>query len=183
MAIEKYATEGFVLTSFESGEHDKTFKLFTREFGLILARATSIRKLESKLRAHLHTGRISYVTLVKGKEIWRITGSEEVNVRSPLLLEITKLLERFVRGDGVHKKLFDHMRALATLSEYDDRLARMLAYYLILVNLGYADARMIGAENLHQYKSWSISDLYTQLILTKDVVRPHVMQVLKDIQL
>ncbi len=183
MSIEKYTTPTFVLASYENGEHDRMYKLFTRDFGLVFAKATSVRKLESKLRAHLQTGRMSRVTLVKGREVWRITGGEEMIGTTSICKDIVMLLERFVRGEGNQKRLFDHMYALALKNGLEERISRLLAYYLILVDLGYADAERIGALNIEQYISWNMDDLYTQLILTKDVVRPHVMSVLEEIQL
>ena len=183
MAIEKYATESFVLASYESAEHDRTYKLFTKDFGLIFARATSVRKLESKLRTQLAVGRMTRVTLVKGKEIWRITGSEEHHSLLLLRNDVIKLLERFVRGEGPQKTLFTHMKDIISTNNIDEGTGRLLARYLLLVDLGYADAFIIGAESIEQYVSWSIEDLYTQAILTKDILRNHVMQVLNEVQL
>lgn len=183
MAIDKYATECFVLASYEAGEHDMTYKLFTEEFGLIFARATSVRKLESKLRAHIKPGHLTRVTLVKGKEVWRITGSEEIVCHGILRHDIVKLLERFVRGEGPQKTLFTHMKNILFSTSMEERTGRLLAHYLLLVDLGYADATIVGATTIEQYISWNIDDLYTQAILTKDVMRPHVMQVLNQMQL
>ncbi len=183
MAIDKYTTESFILDSYESSEHDKTYKLFTKDFGLIFARATSVRKLESKLRGHLKVGHLSKITLVKGKEIWRITGTEESHCETLLLQDVVKLLERFVRGEGAQKTLFIHMEDLVNTKNIDERTGRMLAHYLLLVDLGYADAYIIGAKSIEQYISWSVEDLYTQAILTKDVLRAHIMQVLSQMQL
>jgi recombinational DNA repair protein (RecF pathway) len=183
MAIEKYVTECFILNSYESGEHDMTYKLFTEEFGLIFARATSIRKLESKLRAHMKPGYLSRVTVVKGKEVWRVTGSEEILSADNLRHEVTKLLERFVRGEGPHKVLFKHMKDIIFAKEMDERTGRLLINYLLLVDLGYADAQVVGAKNIEEYLSWKIEDLYTQSILKKELMRSHVMQVLGQMQL
>ena len=183
MAIDKYVTESFVLASYEAGEHDITYKLFTKEFGLIFARATSVRKLPSKLRAHLKVGYMTRVTLVKGKELWRITGGEEYHCEDILRYDVVKLLERFVRGEGVQKTLFTHMKEILSTRNIDERTGRLLAHYLALVDLGYADANVIGARSIEQYVSWNIDDLYTQAILTKDTIRPHVMQVMGQMQL
>jgi hypothetical protein len=123
------------------------------------------------------------VTLVKGKEVWRITGCEEYHSETLLRGDVVKLLERFVRGEGAQKTLFNHMKDIVTMNNVDERTGRLLAHYLILVDLGYADARLIGANSIDQYVSWSLDDLYTQAILTKDVLRTHVMQVLNQVQL
>ena len=77
MAIEKYVTKCIVIESYDRGEHDRVYKLFTREYGMVLAHAKSIRKLESKLRAHVRPRSVALVTLVQGKEVWRLVGAEE----------------------------------------------------------------------------------------------------------
>ena len=184
MAIEKYTTECIVIESFDQGEHDRVYKLFTREFGLVMAHARSIRKLESKLRAHIMPRGISLVTLVQGKEVWRLTGAEEKDNQSPFIHEVSQILKRFIRGEGEHKNLYDRLISfLNSSSKYDEQKARLLLYYLLLVDLGYADLKVVGAKNLKEYLSWSIDDLYTHIILSFGVVKNHVHSVLKEMQL
>lgn len=184
MAIEKYVTRGIVLESYDQGEHDRAFKIFTREFGLLIAQAKSIRKLESKLRAHMLPRTCTRVTLVQGREVWRLTGAEEEMVESPYIHEVVVLLKRFIRGEGAHKSLYDRLMLFLNHKRvYDESLTRLLLYYLVLVDLGYADAKIIGAKTLEEYLQFSIDDLYTHLLLTKQGVRSHVQEVLKEIQL
>jgi recombinational DNA repair protein (RecF pathway) len=95
MAIEKYVTQCLVIESYDQGEHDRVYKLFTREFGMITAHAKSVRKLESKLRAHVMPRSMSLVTLVQGKEIWRLVGAEEQADIPVLIHEVTTLIKRF----------------------------------------------------------------------------------------
>ena len=47
---EKYQTEALVLGNREMGEADRVIALFTRDFGLVRARASSIRTERSKMR-------------------------------------------------------------------------------------------------------------------------------------
>lgn len=184
MAIEKYVTRGIVLDSYEQGEHDKAYKVFTREFGLIICQAKSIRKLESKLRAHILPRSISLITLVQGREVWRLVGAEKETLTSPYIYEATTLLKRFVRGEGAYKGLYDRtVSFLEIASGFDEQNARLLLYYIFLVELGYADAKVIGVKNIKEYISLSVQDLYTYLLLTKKDVRLHVQEVLKEIQL
>ena len=107
MSIEKYTTKSIVTDIFDRGENDRVYKLFTRDFGMIFAHAKSIRKLSSKLRPHLAVGRYQTVTVVKGKEVFRITGATDISDRNIYLQEIIQILNKFVRGEGAHKKLFD----------------------------------------------------------------------------
>jgi recombinational DNA repair protein (RecF pathway) len=184
MAIEKYVTRCIVLDAYEQGENDKAYKIFTREFGLIICQAKSIRKLESKLRAHMLPRAISLVTLVQGKEVWRLVGAEKDVTTSLYIHEVTQLLKRFVRGEGAHKALYDRIINFLNCDEkYDEQIVRLLLYYMFLVELGYADAKVIGAKDIKEYIAFSINDLYTHLLLNKTFVRTHVQEVLQEMQL
>ncbi len=184
MAIEKYVTNCIVIESYDQGEHDRIYKLFTREFGMIIAHAKSIRKLESKLRAHLLPRSVSLVTLVKGKEVWRLVGAEEISVEENTIHEVVILLKRFIRGEGAHKNLYDRIiNFLNTSKEYDSKISHLLLYYILLVELGYADAKVIGAKDLKEYVKWNIDDLFTHIVLSHGDVRRHVQDVMKEMQL
>ncbi len=184
MAIEKYVTQCFVIEAYDQGEHDRAYKLFTREFGMIIAHAKSIRKLESKLRAHVLPRSISLVTLVQGREVWRLVGSEEQHIDTRGIHDVTALLKRFIRGEGEHKVLYDRLiEFLRTVSKYDQKMSRIILYYLILVELGYADVKVIGTKTMKEYVTWSIDDLYTHLVLSHDSVRHHIQEVMKEMQL
>lgn len=184
MAIEKYTTKCFVLEGYERGEHDRVFKLFTRDFGVVLAHAKSIRRLESKLRAHMLPGKMATVTLVKGKEVWRIVGAEEKLCKERLMPETIYYLCRFMRGEGTYKTLYDRVASLLEKAEtFEENKMRLLLLYILLVGLGYADAKAIGAKTIEEYIAWSIDDLYTHLVLSHGNVRSHVSLVMKEMQL
>jgi recombinational DNA repair protein (RecF pathway) len=184
MAIEKYTTKCIILDSYEQGENDRAFKVFTREFGLVICHAKSVRKLESKLRAHMIPRSTSLITLVQGEEVWRLVGAEKETLTSPYMYEVAQLLKRFVRGEGAHKALYDRVISfLSSKENYDEQVVRVLLYYIVLVELGYADAKVIGAKDIKEYIAFSISDLYTHLLLNKAAVRMHVQEVLKEMQL
>lgn len=184
MAIEKYVTHAIILDAYDQGEHDKAYKVFTREFGLLVCQAKSVRKLESKLRAHMLPRSVSLITLVQGKEVWRLVGAEHENMTSSYIHEVTILLKRFIRGEGEHKALYDRMiQFLLSTEKYDEQSVRLLLYYIVLVELGYADAKVIGVRDISEYNAFTISDLYTYLLLTKGAVRSHVTEVLKEMHL
>ncbi len=184
MSIEKYTTKAIVIESFDQREHDRIYKLFTREFGLVMVYAKSIRKLESKLRAHVLPRTMALVTLVQGRDIWRLVGAEESKASTDIIHEVTELISRFIHGEEPHKSLYDRIEDFLEKSvNYDKQKARMLFYYVLLVELGYADAKVIGAKNMKEYSSWGIDDLYTHLLLSHNQVRDHVRAVLKETQL
>lgn len=184
MAIEKYTTPALIVESFDQGEHDRVYKLFTREFGMVTAHAKSIRKLESKLRAHVLPRSFALVTLVQGREVWRLVGAEEKKQESTMLGDVATLLKRLIRGEGAHKALYDRLvEFLSMEASFDKQKTRLLLYYIVLVELGYADAKEIGAKDLKEYIHWNVGDLYTHLLLSHTRVRAHVHDVLKEMQL
>ncbi len=63
----KYTTEACVMSARDRGEADRLYALYTREFGLVLARASAVRRQTSKMRAALTLGSHVTLSLVKGK--------------------------------------------------------------------------------------------------------------------
>lgn len=184
MSIEKYVTKALVMESFDHGENDRVYKLFTREFGLIMAHTKSVRKLESKLRAHIMPRTISLITLVQGREFWRIVGAEERVGNSAVNHEVIDLLIRFIHGEESHKTLYDRVEEyLGKADNYDKQKARILFYFILLTELGYVDVKVVGVKDMNEYRSWNIDDLYTHFLLSENLVREHVRNVLKEMQL
>src|SRR3989344_669357 len=72
---QKSHTEALVLGNREMSEADRVVALFTRDFGLVRARASSIRKERSKMRYALQDYSCANVSLVKGKRGWRLAGA------------------------------------------------------------------------------------------------------------
>jgi hypothetical protein len=124
------------------------------------------------------------VTLVKGREVWRLVGAEQQQETSVYIHEITQILKRFVRGEGEHKALYDRLLQFLDIAPtYDEQKARLLLYFIVLVDLGYADAKSLGVKNIQEYNAFSVDDLYTHLVLSYDVVRSHITSVLQEIHL
>lgn len=185
MAIEKYTTKAFILREYEQGESDKVFKLFTEEFGLIFALAKGVRKLESKLRFHLKVGKEVDVTLVKGKEVWRLTGIEAFPKVHEDEVIVVSLLERFVRGEIKQQNLFRHAREYLDIepSLYSKDIRMITLYYVFLVDLGYADGLLSGASSMDVFFSFSFRDHMTHVFLRKEPIKKHVHTVLSEMQL
>src|SRR3989344_8517195 len=74
MSHHLYQTPGIVLSSSPYGEANRDFRIFTKELGLIRASAQGIRFLKSKLRYAIHDFSYCDLSLVRGKEVWRLTG-------------------------------------------------------------------------------------------------------------
>lgn len=105
---QKYHTEALVLGSREYGEHDKVFALYTREFGLVRARASAVRKENSKQRYALQNFARIGVSLVSGKRGWRLAGAVAYeHMRSPAFARIGELSLRLVRGEEKNEYIYE----------------------------------------------------------------------------
>ncbi|HTR18455.1 MAG TPA: recombination protein O N-terminal domain-containing protein [Candidatus Paceibacterota bacterium] len=119
---QKYHTEALVLGSREHGEADKVFALYTRDFGLVRARASAVRNEKSKMRYALQRSSRAHVSLVRGKRGWRVAGATAVKSASGDLrgvstfARISELVLRLVHGEERNEYLF------AALAEAHDAL-------------------------------------------------------------
>ena len=116
MSHHIYHTEAFVIASQDLGEASRRIMLYTRELGLLEARAQGVRKLAAKLRYGLSEYSLVRVSLVKGKNEWRIVGAIHDNLLNKiaegrdgrvLIAHVFSLLERLIHGEGANHQLFD----------------------------------------------------------------------------
>jgi len=121
---EKYHTEALVLGNREMGEADRVIVLFTRDFGLVRARASSIRTERSKMRYAIQDYARADVSLVKGKRGWRLAGATALKSATgdrkcvATFARIAELTMRLVHGEEKNDYLF------AVLAEAHDALMR-----------------------------------------------------------
>lgn len=141
MSYHIYTTKGLILSERPLREADRVYSILTRDLGLIRATALGVRKESSKLRGVLEPISLSTVSLVKGKEYWRITSAELVSrvVAKPEILRPLALLDKLVQGEAHHAELFDAVEAGLSSGSEEEFVAQMLFH------LGYlkeADLKM-----------------------------------------
>lgn len=110
-----YTTEGFILKSINFGEANKYFFIFTKEFGLIKGTAQGVRHLKSKLRYGLEDFSLAKVSVVRGREVWRLTSAEKelnlVETQKVLILSrLFSLLLRLLHGEEKNDLLFESLK-------------------------------------------------------------------------
>jgi DNA repair protein RecO (recombination protein O) len=157
MAYHVYDTAALVLAERDSGEANKVFTLLTPELGLVRAQAQGIRWLKSKLRPQLSRYAYSRVALVRGKEIWRLTGAERLadldavyqeKGKLELTARVFSLLASFLHDERNEAALFYDLlaglRSLAALSSDDHQDWEVCMVLRLLHRLGYvaADAEL-----------------------------------------
>lgn len=162
MAYHIYHTPGIIIGKTKVGEANELYTIFTRELGLISATAQGVRLQKSKLRASLQEYTIADFSIVRGKEMWRITNTrEQYNIFFRLrdedgkIRSVAKLflrVRRFVTGEEATKDLYDVCGALIEcvfstdirkehLSDFD-----RLAFLHVLHNLGYGTKDIVVDE-------------------------------------
>lgn len=132
MSYHIYTTKGLVLSKRALREADQIYSILTRDLGLVRASATGVRRESSKLRGSLEPFSISTVSLVRGKEYWKLTSAELLQrlPNSQSLARPFALLERLVPGEAENSELFDALEANLKDSE-------TLLVGRILLHLGY----------------------------------------------
>jgi recombinational DNA repair protein (RecF pathway) len=125
-------------------EADRLYSILTRDFGLVRAIATGVRKETSKLRGALEPVSISNVSLVRGREFWRLTSGELV--RRTKQTKPLVLLEKLVAGEASHPELFD-----AVLENIDRD--EVIQVSQILFHLGYLEESDLNLERKELIKA------------------------------
>jgi len=146
-----YHTEGIILGSRNFGESGKYYFIFTRHLGMIMASASGVRKMASKLRFILQDFSHLKIDLVLGKDFWRVTSAsktdflEDIKKNTPALevfYNLSRLLRRLLTGVEPNEELFnDFLSGLTVLEKYeakeDLRNIEAIMVLRILNNLGY----------------------------------------------
>jgi DNA repair protein RecO (recombination protein O) len=186
MAHHIYTTDGFVVESTPSGEADRFYTLFTKELGLIRATARGVRLQKSKLRYSLQDFSWSRISLVRGKELWRITSAraeESLAVKyrdqKPILqtiAHIASLIRRLVGGEEKNEALYkiidQAFEFLETRTWHTElKLFEIIVVLKILHNLGY----LRDIAELHHF----IHDPFDESML--EAIKPHKALALKEI--
>ncbi len=109
-------TRAIVLGSVPRGEHDAAITFFTESFGRLTARALGVRKESSKLRYSLQPLTHAHVALVRGRDIWRVTGASVIDQpyqclsarphAQRVLVRTMGTVRRLVAGEEVHAELY-----------------------------------------------------------------------------
>ncbi len=146
-----YITKAIIVKSVPIGEANKYYFLLTEDLGFIRASAQSVRLDKSKLKGHLQDFCFVEVSLVKGKNVWRITGVETlehgdfINDINKLVAikNIFSLLVRLLAGEEKNEPLFYSVESFYnfllknTLSQDNIKNLETITVLRILYHLGY----------------------------------------------
>ena len=210
MAIEKFTTRSLIINQYANGEHDTALKVYTEDFGLIVVLAKSLRKREGKLKAHVRKFHYANLTIIKGKEIYRLVGATEILLerkrdtslmvkftndikiknevvkKQNLIAEVSKLVERMYGGEIKQPSLFN--KIFNYISHYyetennsrDYSLYRAAIYATILIELGHMDANVLGVRDINEYKNMSIEILLLNTSLYRSSISRELHKSIKE---
>ena len=144
-----HTTDSFILGSTPHGESNRVYSIFTRDFGFLYAHGQGVRRLDNRNRYALATGSVSSVTLVRGREVWRITGAE-LGMRSHRVSthrasarerQVLALLSKFAPREEPLPQLFTILQAsheaFASGDTARSATVEMLSVLRVLYLLGY----------------------------------------------
>ncbi len=150
---QKYHTEALILTSYETGESDRRFAFFTRDFGLVRARASAVRTEKSKMRYALQLYTFANISLVKGKRGWRLAGASAIKSASNefknvcAFARMSELVVRLVHGEEKNDYLFAALlqahETLMTEGCTATPTIEIVAVARILYSLGYISSEAL----------------------------------------
>lgn len=149
MSYQHYTTEGVILKRENRGENDAVYIVFTEMFGLVVAHASGIRLLKSKLRFVLQPGNRVHITFVRGKTLWRITTCALVFTLPPTMYAVFARLYKLLRTHLVFDEpvlpIYNHVRGFLNINEDVQlqpvllRTAEIVTTARILSSLGILD--------------------------------------------
>ncbi len=142
-----HTTLAFVLKSYPHGESNRVYKLFTRELGLLYAHGQGVRELKSRNKYSLQTGGLSEITLVRGKNVWRITGAKSARFfifsrRSKIVKEkLLTFIGKSMQAEDVSNDVFDIIIsgyfALSNDDVFDSELVEIITMLRIIDKIGF----------------------------------------------
>lgn len=137
--------------TFNRNTADRTYLLFTKEAGMLFAEARSVREERSRQRYALQDFSRIRVSLVKGKQSWKIGSVEAVTndfatahsrAARGSVVSLYRLLRRFIRGEEASPQLFDFCQQaldILILPSKDRAFLESCIQIRLLSALGYVD--------------------------------------------
>ncbi len=153
MQARKIIARGIVIGRHAVGEGSVKALLYTDALGLIWVLAQSARTERSQLRAHLQEGVRGTFSLLKGRDVWRITGATdttnayfdfgEIPEAQKSVARVLSFVRQFVRGEGNDPYFFQTLWGFIEALPHGDvnalRDAECVAILRMLAALGYVE--------------------------------------------
>jgi hypothetical protein len=134
-----HTTPAYIVQSRPRGESNRSYRLLTRDYGLVLASAQGVRELRNRNRYALQVGTHATVTLVRGREGWRITtASAEQGTVPAALRRLLDVTGRIVPFEDTTTDVYSVLSPyLALPDEQVDESIETIAVLALTYALGY----------------------------------------------
>lgn len=155
-----YKTHGIILRRAPHRERDKIFRIYTRNYGKILARAISARKVTSKLSGHLEPFIVTDLFFARSKTIDIIAGSSTLSAHTRLRSSLphsaatsffVDVLESFTHSHQKDEAVFDY--AVAVLQWFNHNPMNTAVLYGSLLQLWSLLGYHLNLYDCHQCKN------------------------------
>lgn len=139
-----YKVEGIIIKKVDSGEVDRLFNVYTKEYGKLQFKARSVRKNESKLKGYLDMFNHARFLIAKSKTIDIITDVESIdcflNTRAGLTLMqrafyMANLCDKLIAGQEKDEDLwnfilesFQQLNQGIIASDFEEKFLEILGY-------------------------------------------------------
>lgn len=155
MAYTTYTTEALVCGTWNRNTADKSYLLFTKAAGMLYAEARSVREEKSKQRYALQDFSYVRVSLVRGKQQWRIGSVEALanhyhqaadKAARGSVVKLYRTLRRFYSGEEPAPELFELLvRGLEVIRQSVEHRAdvELVLELQLLHALGYVDTKRV----------------------------------------
>ncbi|MFA5987913.1 MAG: DNA repair protein RecO [Candidatus Paceibacterota bacterium] len=158
-----YKTNAFVLAADNFGEANRFVYLLTDELGFLRAAVQGVRELKSKLKNALQPFSYSEVSLVRGKDVWRVTGArrqdnfdvvfknpDKITSAARIFSVVKRMSGELGHDEGLFNVVYDGISFLAKdVDEKDLSTFDIVFAAKVLEKLGYWSEPTLMTE-----KSW-----------------------------
>lgn len=192
MSYQIYTTKALILKRIPY-DANVSYLLYTKDFGLISALATGVRKSESKLRYALQEYSLIDISLVKGRSTWRITSAileknlyiaAEHREAKAVIARICTQVMRLVVGQEKDEHLFESLicglRELVSCDLQDISVLEILIMIRMLHILGYVseiDGAVCTMPHIYD------ASVYTEVLSSRTLFIQHINKGLQESQL
>ncbi|TSC56147.1 MAG: DNA repair protein RecO (recombination protein O) [Parcubacteria group bacterium Greene0714_21] len=206
MAVH-YRTEGIVLATRDRGEADRSFTIYTKDFGKLEVWAISERKITSKLRGGLEKLCWSEIEFINGKSRKTLTDSsfkeryhnirknlQKLRVATRMAETLDETTSKEERDEAAWLLLLESFSTLGNL-QFPAASCKLLYYYFfwnLFSHLGWrpnlASYPFELREILQSFLAKNTSVLYTLQIekgtskALYEAARSHYLSVIKEVQ-
>ncbi|MFZ2522133.1 MAG: recombination protein O N-terminal domain-containing protein [Minisyncoccia bacterium] len=190
MSYHIYTTKGIILKTMNFGEADQVLYILTENFGLIFASVKSSRLLLSKLRNFLEEYCVLNVSLIKGRNTWRITNvdgkefsfSEYPKESRRILAQVSLILLKMITGESPHREIFNIVNGGFNVlkkvkGENDLQSVETLLVLRIMKELGY----VVYQQNIDKFfgVDWGeeiIKDTFEKRVTLVGLINKAIME-------